>query len=136
MTRHTSIADLPAAARPRERLQRLGPGRLRDSELLALVIGSGNRTTSSLELARLILKRLGGPCGVRAAAPERLQDIPGVGAALAARITAAMELAGRGAGGPEGRSDAAGTPEPDAIAAGARPSRPGCADAAAGRGPD
>jgi DNA repair protein RadC len=134
MTRHTSIADMPAAARPRERLQRLGPGRLRDAELLALVIGSGTRTTSSLELARLILKQLGGPGGLRVAGTEQLQDIPGVGAALAARVAAAMELARRGAPGPEG-SAAGGPPGPDASAAGARPSRPGCADADAGRGP-
>jgi DNA repair protein RadC len=110
MTQHTSIADLPAANRPRERLERVGVHRLRDAELMALVIGSGTRTASSLELGRLILKRLGGPGGVREAAPEALQEVPGVGAALAARIAAAMELARRGAGpdGPDQRR-AAGT---------------------------
>jgi len=120
MAQHTSIADMPAAARPRERFQRLGPGRLRDAELLALVIGSGTRTASSLELARLILKRLGGPGGVWAAGADRLQDIPGVGAALAARIAAAMELARRGAAGPDHRARS-GPPGPAPSAAGARP---------------
>src|SRR3954452_23907029 len=134
MTRHTSIADMPAAARPRERLQCLGPGRLRDAELLALVIGSGTRSTSSLELARLILKRLGGPGGVRAAGADQLQAIPGVGAALAARIAAAMELARRGAPGPEDPA-AGGPPGREVSAADASRCRPGRADAAAGRGP-
>src|SRR3954465_5171074 len=134
MTPHPSIADMPAAARPRARLQRLGPGRLRDAELLALVIGSGTRTTTSLELGRLILKQLGGRGGVRVAGAEQLQDIPGVGAALAARIAAAMELARRGAPGPEDPA-AGGPPGPEVSAAGARPWGPGRADAAAGRGP-
>ncbi|NKX50613.1 hypothetical protein HER39_08535 [Arthrobacter deserti] len=127
MAQHRKITDLPAAARPRERLGRVGAGRLRDAELVALIIGSGTRKAGSLDLGRLILKRLGGPQGVRAAAPEELQQVPGVGPALAARIAAAMELARRGAPG-------AGRPQPDASAAAARPSAPGCAGGAAARG--
>ncbi|NKX55251.1 UPF0758 domain-containing protein [Arthrobacter mobilis] len=96
MAQHISITQLPASSRPRERLQRVGLQKLRDAELLALLIGTGTRTASSLELGRLILKRLGGPPGVCAAGPAELQEIPGVGPALAARIAAAMELARRG----------------------------------------
>jgi DNA repair protein RadC len=96
MAQHKSIAGMPAAARPRERLERVGLHRLRDAELMALLIGSGTRTASSLELGRLILKRLGGPAGVQAAGAKALREVPGVGAALAARIAAAMELARRG----------------------------------------
>ena len=110
---------MQAEDRPRERMARMGIRRLRNAEVLALVIGSGTRDASSLELARSILKRLGGPAGLQLADPGELQEVPGVGAALAARIAGAMELARR-----------AGLRSADA-----RPPRPGSAAADASRGP-
>lgn len=123
MSSHTSIAEMPEEDRPRERLARRGMRRLRDAEVVALVIGSGTRTASSLELGRLILKRLGGPAGLQRASAGDLLAIPGVGEALAARLAGAMELARR-----------AGVRE-RVSAGGARAPAPGCADGAAGPGP-
>ncbi|HXF01861.1 MAG TPA: UPF0758 domain-containing protein [Arthrobacter sp.] len=124
MNSHTSIAEMPEEDRPRERLARVGMRRLRDAEVMALVVGSGSRTASSVELAQLVLKKLGGPAGLRQASVEELLSMPGVGGALAARIAGAMELARR--------ADA----RERISAAGAKPPSPGCADEAAGRGPD
>jgi DNA repair protein RadC len=110
---------MQAEDRPRERMARMGIRRLRDAEVLALVIGSGTRDASSLELAQSILKRLGGVAGLQLADPGELQEVPGVGAALAARIAGAMELSRRAA----------------LRHAGARPPRPGSVAADASRGP-
>ncbi|MGW6172680.1 UPF0758 domain-containing protein [Arthrobacter sp. NPDC055138] len=124
MNSHTSIAEMPEEDRPRERLARFGMRRLRDAEVMALVVGSGSRTASSIELAHVVLKKLGGPAGLRQASVEDLLAVPGVGGALAARIAGAMELARRAAA------------RERISAAGAKPPSPGCADEAAGRGPD
>ncbi|WP_336714327.1 UPF0758 domain-containing protein [Arthrobacter sp. USHLN218] len=117
MKTHTSIADMEATDRPREKMARVGIRRLRDAEVLALVIGSGTREASSLELGRLILKKTGGPAGLLAVDAEALRQIPGVGAALAARLAGAIELARRASV----RTGAATQPAPGSAAADACP---------------
>jgi DNA repair protein RadC len=117
MKTHSNIADMAEEDRPRERLLRVGLRQLQDAEVLALVIGSGTRGLSSLELAGLVLKELGGPAGLQSVSVERLQDIGGVGPALAMRIAGAMELARRSANGPA----AAKPPGPANVAADAAP---------------
>ncbi len=70
----------------------LGPRRLRNEELLAIVIGSGTRSASSLDLARTILKRTSGPAGLAQASLAALLETEGVGPAVAMRIVAGCEL--------------------------------------------
>lgn len=90
-----SIRDMPADQRPRERFSLVGPRRLKDAEVLAIIIGSGVAGRSSLELAHALLKKFGGPVGLSEATVQQLQKTDGVGEALAARIAAASELARR-----------------------------------------
>lgn len=87
--------EMPAGERPRERLLMVGVRRLKDAEVLAVLIGSGVRGRSSLALARSLLKRFGGTAGLAVASVEELQEEEGVGQALAMRIAASMELARR-----------------------------------------
>ncbi|HVB10583.1 MAG TPA: DNA repair protein RadC [Bacillota bacterium] len=93
----------PIADRPRERLLRDGPAVLSDAELLAVVLGTGHASggATALDLAREVLGERGLPALTEAGAPA-LVGIPGVGAAKAARVAAALEL-GRRAG--RGRPD-------------------------------
>lgn len=51
------IKELPGFDRPREKLTAKGPEALSDAELLAILLGSGSKGRSALELASLILKR-------------------------------------------------------------------------------
>ena len=51
----SSLTDLPAGERPRERLNALGPGALAASELMALLVGSGGRGASALGIAGDVL---------------------------------------------------------------------------------
>jgi DNA repair protein RadC len=50
------IKDLPEIERPREKLMRYGPGKLSNSELLAILLRSGQRGENVVNLAEKILK--------------------------------------------------------------------------------
>jgi len=80
--------------RPREKLQRSGVAALGDNELVAIILASGSRQGSALELANRILERAGGLHALARRAPDEL-CIRGVGAARAAQIVAAVELGRR-----------------------------------------
>ena len=80
--------------RPREKLQRSGVAALGDNELVAIILASGSRQSSALELANRILERAGGLHALARRAPDEL-CIRGVGAARAAQIVAAVELGRR-----------------------------------------
>ena len=52
------IKDLCESERPREKLLAGGAGRLSNGELLAVLLRSGNRDASALELAQQLLNAL------------------------------------------------------------------------------
>jgi len=80
--------------RPREKLERIGPGALGDNELLAIVLGHGVPNRGALDLANAVLAATGGLSGLVRATADELRRVPGIGAARAAQIIAALE-AGR-----------------------------------------
>ena len=54
------LKDIPASARPREKLLALGPAALADAELIALLLRTGLVGTSVLQLAeRAVLDQIG-----------------------------------------------------------------------------
>jgi len=85
--------------RPREKVMANGTQFLSDTELLAILLGSGTKNMTAVELARLMLKGVGnslqllGRQGV-----GDLVRIKGVGPAKAITVLAAMELGRRRAG--------------------------------------
>ncbi len=81
--------------RPREKLQRLGVATLGDNELVAVVLGSGRASASALDLANAMLTRAGGIEGLARARHDELTRVPGIGAARAAQVVAAVELGRR-----------------------------------------
>lgn len=91
------IADLPLAERPRERMKKHGVATLSDSELLAILLGSGTPGKNAISLAREILT--GGLGTLAGCEPDHLVKTGGVGPAKAARIAAAFEIARRFAAG-------------------------------------
>ncbi len=82
--------------RPRERLAELGAGALSNSELLAILIGSGNATETAVGLMRRILSDCGGNLNRlgKMTLPE-LCAYNGIGPAKAITIMAACELGKR-----------------------------------------
>lgn len=88
--------ESPPDDRPRERLWRLGPASLTGAELLAILLGTGDREHTALAVAMRLLDTSGGGLRRLAARPHgELQRAPGVGPAKAARLVAAFEVAGR-----------------------------------------
>ena len=86
---------LAADDRPREKLERVGADALGDNELVALVLGTGQRNRGALEFANALLAAVGGLHRLTRSSRDALCRVPGVGAAQAARLLAAVELGRR-----------------------------------------
>ncbi|WP_295526836.1 DNA repair protein RadC [uncultured Pseudacidovorax sp.] len=88
--------DLPADARPREKLLARGPAALSDTELLALLLRTGLAGRHVLQLAQDVLDACGGIAGLLHADGEALRKVRGLGGtAKRAELLAVMELARR-----------------------------------------
>lgn len=86
----------PEADQPREKLLKLGRKHLSDAELLAILLGSGTKGHSALNLAQKILASLNHDLHELGNANlSKISSIHGVGPAKAVRIAAALELGAR-----------------------------------------
>lgn len=92
MDRQDTARGLEAANRPRERLQMYGADSLSDSELIAIVLGTGHRDQPVQVLASRLLEHAGSLHGI---ANSHLQGLPGLGPGKASRLLAALELGAR-----------------------------------------
>ena len=90
-----TLKDIPAAARPREKLLMSGAASLADAELIALLLRTGIRGVSVLQLAQQLLDRFGGVQGLLHADANDLKRIKGLGPAKRAEIAAVIEIARR-----------------------------------------
>lgn len=81
--------------RPREKLERAGPGALGDNELVAVLVGHGTPAADALGVANRLLASAGGVHGLARMGTRELGRVAGVGPALASRIRAAVELGRR-----------------------------------------
>lgn len=89
------MRDLPDQERPREKLLHYGPGRLSNSELLAILLGSGTKSLSAVRLAEQLLTKFSSLRALANASHEELMSLKGIGLAKAGVIIAAFELAKR-----------------------------------------
>ncbi|MFZ4285385.1 RadC family protein [Variovorax sp. HJSM1_2] len=93
------LKDLPADARPREKLLARGPGALSDAELLALLLRTGLAGKGVLQLAQELLDPppggFGGMAGLLHATVDDLRRVKGLGPAKRAELVAVLELARR-----------------------------------------
>jgi len=88
------IRELPAGERPRERLLEHGGRSLADSELLAVLLRTGRRGVSAIQMAMDLLRESGGLAGLLTATPHSLRRC-GIGPAKAAALLAAVEVGRR-----------------------------------------
>jgi DNA repair protein RadC len=94
MKRSFTIRDLPKLERPREKLIEKGPENLKDEELLAILLRTGTREKSALDLAKQILKKF----SKKKFQKLKYQDlikIKGINSAKACEILAAIEFTKR-----------------------------------------
>jgi DNA repair protein RadC len=89
------IKEIPPEERPRERCLHLGPGSLATTELLAILLRTGPRGSTALDLASRLLSRHGSLRAISALEPNELAAAEGLGPARAAQVSAALELARR-----------------------------------------
>jgi DNA repair protein RadC len=89
------ITYWPETERPRERLLAKGPDALSDAHLLAILLRTGRRDFSAVQVALEILDQVGGVGGLAQSGVEELCAIQGVGPAKAAQLKAAVELGRR-----------------------------------------
>ncbi|QPA30230.1 RadC family protein [Thermaerobacillus caldiproteolyticus] len=89
------IRDVPKESRPRERLVMNGPESLADHELLAILLRTGTKEESALQLAHRLLHHFEGLRQLKDATIEEMTSLKGIGTAKAIQILAALELGRR-----------------------------------------
>ncbi|RLD79177.1 MAG: hypothetical protein DRJ07_12110 [Bacteroidetes bacterium] len=96
MREKLSIKDWAIEDRPREKLIAKGLQSLSDAELIAILIGSGNREETAVELSKRILKSASNNLNTLGKLNlNDLQKFKGIGDAKAITIVAALELGRR-----------------------------------------
>jgi DNA repair protein RadC len=94
---HARIKEWSEDDRPREKLVTLGKQNLSNAELLAIVIGSGNREESAVQLSQRILAEVNNQFSnlSRLTIPQLTSRFKGIGVAKAISIQAALEIGRR-----------------------------------------
>jgi DNA repair protein RadC len=89
------IKDLPDAERPRERLAANGAESLKSAELIAILLRTGLKGASALQIGEQILHKFGSLENLARASLEDLRKVKGIGRDKAIALKAAFTLAQR-----------------------------------------
>lgn len=89
------ITDWPADDRPREKLIAKGPEALSDAELVAIVLRTGVKGHSAVDLARAVLAKYGSLSTLLSAERGTFKTIRGLGDAKYAQVHAVLEMSRR-----------------------------------------
>ncbi|EKD85827.1 MAG: DNA repair protein RadC [uncultured bacterium] len=90
-----NILELPEEDRPREKLLNLGANTMSDAELIALILSSGGKGQSALELSQSLIKEAGTLAELLNFPIQKLVSHKNLGEAKAVKISAVRELATR-----------------------------------------
>lgn len=88
------LKDTPVADRPREKMEKYGPGKLSDAELLAILLRTGTKDLNVLKLAQKVLQKFENDKFIDITIDE-LKTIHGLGSVKACEIIACFELGRR-----------------------------------------
>ncbi|MEW9053314.1 MAG: DNA repair protein RadC [Neobacillus sp.] len=94
-TNSLMIRDFPQDERPRERFVQNGPQSLSNHELIAILLRTGTKDESVLQLSNRLLTNFEGLRMLKAATLEEMMEIKGIGQAKAIQILAAVEIGRR-----------------------------------------
>jgi len=109
------IREMPEGERPRERLKLRGAAALTEAELVAILLRTGMKGISVVELSQQILREFGSLEGLARTPLEAIAKIKGVGETKAIQLKAAFELARRLSDSSRGKQRIVSSPE-DAAA--------------------
>jgi len=91
-----TIKELPEDERPREKLLKYGADKLSNTELLAILLRTGTKGKSAIDMAEEILKSAGGTFkGLAGKDTEDITKMLGVKNAKVATVAAALEISRR-----------------------------------------
>lgn len=94
--RKNRIKDLPEDQRPREKLLKYGAEKLTDAELLAILLRTGIKGKSAIEMAEEILESAGGTFkGLAGEDTDEITKISGIKNAKVVTIAAVLEISRR-----------------------------------------
>jgi len=105
------IKDMPAGEKPRERLAALGADALRNAELIAILLRTGLKGVSVIQVAEQLLHKFGTLDNLGRAPLEELRQVRGVGRDKAIALKSAFTLARRMAQELRGEAPVLDTPE-------------------------
>lgn len=96
-TIYKSIKNWAEEDRPREKLMHIGKKKLTNAELLAIIIGSGSRNESAVQLSQRILNSVNNNINELSSLTynDLMNRFKGIGEAKAINIVAALELGNR-----------------------------------------
>ena len=96
--KHQTLKELPVSERPYEKCEKNGTAMLSDAELLAVILRSGTKDQTAIDLATKVLSIdpfYEGILGICHTSREELQKIPGIGKVKAMQILCIAELSNR-----------------------------------------
>ena len=93
--RGLKLKDMPSDEMPREKMSELGPQALTDSELLAILLGSGTSRVNVKDLALDVLTEFDGLEALSRASVAAMMNCKGIGLAKSSQLAAAFEVARR-----------------------------------------
>lgn len=94
-TYHTKITDWSVDERPREKLEKHGASTLSEAELLAILIGSGTRKITAVDLAQALMRQFGSLANLAKCNYRELSQFKGIGKVKAIKLMTAFEIARR-----------------------------------------
>lgn len=95
MSGHLRIQDMPDSEKPRERLAALGPDALSSAELIAILLRTGLKGQSAIDVGKELIRRFQTLDRLSRAAIDELCQVPGIGRDKAVGLVAAFSLARR-----------------------------------------
>jgi DNA repair protein RadC len=97
MARYRTIKEWPEEDRPREKLLARGADSLTETEILAIILRTGNASTgeSAVDHARSLLTQFKGLKGIDDAPIRELRAVKGIGPAKIAQLKACLEISRR-----------------------------------------
>jgi len=95
MQRGLLIKELPSSERPRERLLAQGPDALKKSDLIAILLRTGMKGVSAIQVAEQLLAKFGTLDHLSRAKVDELRQVKGIGRDKAVTLVAAFTLGRR-----------------------------------------
>jgi DNA repair protein RadC len=105
------VRDLALGERPQERLERLGPAALSDTELLAMLLRSGQKGRSVVHISQQLVTEAGSLAGLTRWREADFRRIKGIGRIKALQLITVMEVARRILGSGQGDKPVLNRPE-------------------------